>query len=148
MSYVPNAVSYTPGAPRAFVAFEDRGRDLSGLMDFANVVQIFPNSMAWQLTGETAPQFAEAVRAFFRAHEFTDRDSVVAVGDPVAIAILTSAAADENAGRVAVLKWDRLPCTVCAKFRKSCTAAGCPREVRGRYINIPVRLPWARKERA
>ncbi len=143
--YVPNAVSYTPGEPRVFVAFEDRSRDLSGLLDFGTVVQIFPGHLAWQVSGETAPDFARSVREFFRAHEFLDRDFVAAVGDPVVIGLVMGAAADENAGRVTVLKWDRLPCGRCGKYRKNCSDEMCPREVRGRYIAVPTLAPWSKR---
>lgn len=38
---------------------------------------------------------------------YSDNDSLLAVGDPVAIGLATAVAAQINNGRVAVLKWDR-----------------------------------------
>ena len=38
---------------------------------------------------------------------FSDDDYLVAIGDPTAIGIATSIAAEMNRGRVAMLKWDR-----------------------------------------
>jgi len=38
---------------------------------------------------------------------FSDDDVLLAVGDPIAIGIATAIAAEENGGRVNMLKWDR-----------------------------------------
>ena len=38
---------------------------------------------------------------------FSDDDYLLAVGDPIAIGIATAVAAEENGGRVCMLKWDR-----------------------------------------
>jgi rubredoxin len=39
--------------------------------------------------------------------DYSDDDYVLAVGDPVAIGLAISVAADSNRGRVNILKWDR-----------------------------------------
>jgi hypothetical protein len=139
MTILTNAVNYEPGKPRVFLAFEDRSRDLSGLLEFGTVLQIFPGKQAWQTTTDTAPQVYQALRNFFRTHDFTDQDFVVALGDPVAIALLVLAAAAENGGRVQVLRWDRLPCLTCGTFRRTCNRPDCPREIRGRYAPVALR---------
>ncbi len=45
---------------------------------------------------------------------FSDADYLLAVGDPVAIGIAAAIAADENNGRVAMLKWEREACAYIA----------------------------------
>jgi hypothetical protein len=48
------------------------------------------------------------VRALRRAlREFTDKDYLLLIGDPVAIGLATSLAAEANQGRVQFLKWDK-----------------------------------------
>lgn len=140
MRYIANAVSYDPKTPRVFVPFEDRQRDLSQLLEFGTVLQVFASHLSWQLTPETTLDYTLACKRFFAAHDFTDDDFVVAIGDPVAIAIFTYAAAFTNTGRVKVLKWDRLPCDVCSKYKALCGRSGCPGELRGRYLVLPVKL--------
>lgn len=39
--------------------------------------------------------------------DYSDDDYILAVGDPVAIGLAISVAADSNRGRVNILKWDR-----------------------------------------
>jgi ribosomal protein L37AE/L43A len=39
--------------------------------------------------------------------DFSDDDYIIAVGDPVAIGIVTAIAAENNRGRVKMLRWDR-----------------------------------------
>ncbi len=140
MRYIANSVQYIPAKPRVFVPFEDRNRDLSQLLDFGTVIQVFPSHLSWQLNPETIADFTSATNNFFAAHDFTDDDFVVAIGDPVVIAIFTHIAAEHNGGRVRVLKWDRLPCGRCNKYRQTCGDERCPKELRGRYLVLPVRL--------
>lgn len=136
--YVPVATAYEPGAPRVFLPFEDRGRDLSGLLDFGTVVQIFDGRAPWQLTNDTASQYAEAVRAYFRAHAFGAGDAVVAIGDPLVIAITVAMAAQESGGALTVLRWDRLPCPACGRY----SPTGCGAHViTGRYVPVKFQLP-------
>jgi len=138
MRYTPNVVDYPLDKPRVFVPFEDRKRDLSDLLEFGTVIQIFPGHLAWQLNSSTTEEFITAVRGFFQAHDFTNDDYVVAIGDPVVISIMTYLAARQNSGRVRLLKWDRLPCEMCLKFRCECASP----QVRGRYLEVAVKLPW------
>jgi hypothetical protein len=140
MRYVTNSLNYQQGQPRVFVPFEDRNRDLSQLLEFGTVLQVFPGHLSWQLKPETSLDFTMAVKRFFAAHDFTDDDFVVAIGDPVVIAVFTHAAAMVNSGRVKVLKWDRLPCVRCNKYRQTCGDELCPKELRGRYLVLPVQL--------
>lgn len=141
LRYVPVATGYIPGKARVFLPFEDRSRDLSGLLDFGTVVQIFDSKVRWQLTSETANQYAIAVREYFRAHAFTDTDAVVAIGDPLVIAATIHAAAEENAGRVTVLRWDRLRCASCRNYDNR----GCATHVIiGRYMRVDLQLPLDR----
>lgn len=138
--YIANVMNYDPKKPRVFVPFEDRGRDLSQLLDFGTVLQVFPAQLSWQLTSETTHDFTLACKRFFAAHDFTDDDFVVAIGDPVVITIFTHAAAQANNGRVQVCKWDRLPCAVCNKYWQRCNKNECPAELRGRYLILPIKL--------
>lgn len=140
MRYLANVVNYDPKKPRCFVPFEDRNRDLSALLDFGTVLQVFPSHLSWQLTPESVHDFTLACKRFFAAHDFTDDDFVVALGDPVVIGIFIYAAAQANAGRAKVCKWDRLPCDVCNKYKQSCAKDNCPQELRGRYLVLPVKL--------
>lgn len=138
--YLAARATYPVGQPRVFIPFEDRSRDLSGLLEFGTVVQIFPASRAWQLTDATVEQFTTAVRAFFRAHEFLDRDFVAALGDPTVIATVVACAAAENRGRVPVLRWSSLRCATCGQRRPNPDCAS--HEVVGRYVPINLRLPF------
>lgn len=138
--YIVNDVAYAPGVPRVFLAFEDRQRDLSGLLEFGTVLQLFPSRLKWQLTTETVPDFLAAVQAFFKAHDFTEQDAIAALGDPVAIAILVTLAAKQNAGRARVLRWDRRPCEACGKHW-TVNAACADHAITGRYIPVEVVLP-------
>jgi hypothetical protein len=137
MKYLPNPVAYEPGKPRAFLAFEDRRRDLSDLLNFGTVIQIFPSETQWQLSTGTAPMFREALERFFQAHDFTDQDFVVALGDPIVIHLLIATAAQTNGGRVKVLKWDRVPCPECNRWK-------CEHPPRGRYFPVALRGPVAK----
>ncbi len=139
--YLPEPTAYVPGQPRVFVPFEDRKRDLTELLEFGTVITVFKGAAPWQLTQDTIDQYAEAMREFFRAHEFGDRDFLVAIGDPLVIATTFAVAAQQNHGRATVLRWDRLPCSKCGRFRWS---SGCPigkHEDRGRYSPVTAQLP-------
>ena len=146
--FIPIATAYQAGAPRVFLPFEEgngRLRDLSGLLDFGTVVQIFDGQAPWQLTDETATQYAEATRAYFRAHGFTPADAVVAIGDPLVISITVAMAAQESGGRVTVLRWDRLPCVRCGRYKN----LECREHViAGRYVPVRVTLPLDRTRTA
>lgn len=137
MTYEPTVGVPDASRPRVFVAFEDRHRDLTGLLEFGTVVTIFTPRSPWQVvTSERAALFWRAACDFFRQHEFNAKDFVVAVGDPVVITMSAIAAAMQDHGRVNVLKWDRLPCESCGLYRKACANATCPRLVRGRYVAV------------
>lgn len=140
MRYIPNSLTYLPNKPRVFVPFEDRSRDLSQLLEFGTVLQVFPSHLSWQLKAETTDEFLQSCERFFGVHGFTDDDYVVAIGDPVVIALFMVAASTQNRGRAKVLKWDRLPCERCSKYRKECPDAACPRDLRGRYLVLPIQL--------
>lgn len=138
---LPQAGGAAPGLPRVFLAFEERGRDVSGLLEFGTVMQVFESDTPWQVTSATAPGMAEAFAGYFKAHDFTDDDYVVAIGDPVAIALIIHAAAEMNRGRVKVLRWDRLPCAKCGTYRgKRCTAHALKN---GRYSPVALKLRHA-----
>lgn len=135
-TFTPQPVSYPPGVSRVFVPFEDRNRDLSALLEFGTVVQLFGKDHHWQLTSETTAAYLAAARGFFRAHDVTDHDAVVAIGDPVVITLTTLAAAEANNGRVTVLRWARVPCSKCGRFSP---VVPCPEHER-QGVYMPVRL--------
>jgi hypothetical protein len=119
-----------------FVPFEDRKRDLTDLLGFGTVVQIFGSEVPWQLTTERVPAYLAAVRRYFRAHDVTDRDFIVAIGDPVVITLTALAAAEANAGRVTMLRWARLPCRYCDRYTP---IKPCPNHER-RGVYHPITL--------
>jgi hypothetical protein len=138
--YTPERAAYEPGKPRVFLAFEERSRDISSLLDFGTVIQIFPSSQRWQLTTEAAPDFLTALKGYFEAHDFTDQDAVAAIGDPVVVAAVTHMAARQNGGRVTILKWDRLPCPTCGGY--SVKGGTCwDHTITGKYLPITLWFP-------
>lgn len=124
------------GKPRVFIPFEDRKRDLTGLLEFGTVVQVFTSDSPWQVREGAGVE--AAIAAFFATVDFTDNDAIACLGDPVAVAVMVANAAKINKGRVRVLRWDRIPCDTCHTYRRTCSRSDCPGIVKGRYV--PVQL--------
>lgn len=139
-TYTPLPAPPNDGKPRVFVPLEDRKRDLSGLLEFGTVVQMFDARSPWQLpAGQGADLFA-AARDYFVLHEFGDRDYLALVGDPATLATVAAAAGDVNRGAVRALRWDRVACAACGSYRRSCGRVDCPRTIAGRYVLVPLVL--------
>ena len=142
MARVYTTLPHVPPAElteRVFLLFEDRGRDISGLLEFGSVVQVFDSASPWQVPSDAllASGFTHALQSYFATHGFTDADYVVAMGDPVAIAAAVHEAARVNGGRVRVLRWERLPCPSCRRF--ATINRTCPtHRVTGRYVTVPL----------
>lgn len=143
------SLRYSPDRPpdaslgsRCFLAFEDRGRDITGLLEYGTVAQLFAPGVPWQITPTRVDEFVRAVTGYFSTHGFNDGDFIVAIGDPVVVAVMTAVAARFNRGSVTMLKWDRIPCPTCGRFKNpECHG---PRDIHGRYVPIRISLDSTR----
>jgi hypothetical protein len=89
--------------PTVFVVQESPGKDIIAAASFGNIEVLMPPNR--QIMFSPVP----AVRHIRdKLRNFSDEDFILAIGDPVAIGVACAIAADINAGRVKILKWDRL----------------------------------------
>jgi len=100
-----------------YIVQELRGRDLSDASQFGELEVLIPAGEGSVLSVQ--PLIRRMLR---KLTKFTDNDYLLLSGDPAAIAIAASLAAQYNRGRYQVLKWDRierryLPLLVDLNFR-------------------------------
>lgn len=76
--------------------------DLSACEDYGNLSVVFDRPLA--MNGDAREAM---IHAFEAMREFSDDDSIVATGDPAAIAVAAMVAGIINEGRIALLRWDR-----------------------------------------
>lgn len=88
--------------PRVFVVQEVPGRNITHAFDFGKVEVLLAPGVHIVLSPEHAVRTMRQKLA-----NFTDEDFIVPIGDPAAIAMAASIAAQVNDGKYKLLKWDR-----------------------------------------
>src|SRR5690606_23005204 len=85
-----------------YITQDMRGRDVSDAAAYGDLEIIIPEG---EQVYSTQPTVKKIMRKLMN---FSDDDYLLLSGDPVVIGIACALAARFNAGRVKVLKWDRL----------------------------------------
>jgi len=88
--------------PKVYAVTETGQHNISSALDFGEIEVILPNNA--QISFSVAPTVMRVQR---RLEKFTDDDYLLFIGDPVAIAAVSSVAASRNHGRYKCLKWDK-----------------------------------------
>lgn len=88
--------------PTVYVVQESPGKNLLPASDYGTVEVLLPPNYQMMFT----PQ--PVVRQLrHKLRNFCDDDYILALGDPTAIGVACTIAANNNAGRFRMLKWDR-----------------------------------------
>jgi hypothetical protein len=87
---------------KVYVVCEDTERDLSSACKYGELCYIYPERH--QVSGDYPDDVDTALDNLYG---YTANDYLLAVGDPVAIALCAIVAAQETGGRVNILRWDR-----------------------------------------
>lgn len=101
------SVVYVPHVPRKRVDNADGSKSWMDTVDLTPAAVYGSLQVVFQspyISILPAPMVVEAKHTL---RNFCDDDYVVAVGDPVAIAITSALAAENNMGRLKLLRWDR-----------------------------------------
>lgn len=88
--------------PIVYVVQESPGKNLLGAADFGTVRVLLPSDR--QVVFSPGPTVFDLRQ---QLQKFSDDDYLLPIGDPAAIAIACMVAAENNLGRVKLLKWDR-----------------------------------------
>lgn len=75
--------------------------DITTAEHFGRLVEILPRGNIPKLVGPTIGRLEDALQ------DFTDRDYLLMLGDPIAISIASVIAARKTGGILRLLKWDR-----------------------------------------
>jgi len=84
-----------------FVVQEDTNKNLSPALHYGEVKILLPPGQVVFSPGPSIARLRKALK------NFSDDDYLLCVGDPVAIAMASMVAAENNVGKVKFLKWDR-----------------------------------------
>jgi hypothetical protein len=87
-----------------YVVQESSGKNLAPARDYGSLVYLLSGKFNHQVVGNTEDLVAHLKQ---RLRNFGDKDYILAIGDPSAIGAAVAIAANNNGGRVNVLKWDR-----------------------------------------
>jgi len=85
-----------------FAVQEDPRKNLLPALDFGDVEYILDHRD--QITFDSVPWVRRIATAL---RKYTEEDYILAIGDPAAIGIACSVAAQRTGGRYKMLKWDR-----------------------------------------
>lgn len=90
---------------RVFMAQDvaaSRRMDLSDAERYGRIVSLLPEDKELIYNSRLAQRMVEE-----RLKDFSDRDYIMAIGDPIAIMLAGVVAARNNNGKVNVLRWDK-----------------------------------------
>ena len=87
---------------KVYIVQENPNVNIIGAGRFGDLIPLLPPGR--QITLSSAP-VVKLLNA--KLKNFNDKDFLLAMGDPVAIAIASMVASDINNGKVNMLKWDR-----------------------------------------
>jgi len=87
---------------KVYIVQENPNVNVIGAGRFGDLIPLLPPGR--QITLSSAP-VVKLLNA--KLKNFNDKDFLLAMGDPVAIAIASMVASDINNGKVNMLKWDR-----------------------------------------
>ena len=88
--------------PKVYVVSETGQHNITSAMDFGDIETVLPPN------AQVAFYVVPTVRRIRRKMvNFTDDDYLLFIGDPTAMAIVASMAAEVNHGRFKCLKWDK-----------------------------------------
>jgi len=86
-----------------YIVQGSKNRNLLPAREFGELVILLPaNSQIWQNTQETAERLSMSLSDFDKVE-----DSILAIGDPVAIGIVCAIISERTKGEFRMLKWDR-----------------------------------------
>lgn len=88
--------------PTVYVVQESPGKNILGASDFGEIKMLLPSDN--QIIFSPGPTTFELKN---KLQKFSDLDYIIPIGDPAAIAIACMVAAENNKGRLKLLKWDR-----------------------------------------
>lgn len=95
-----DVLNYT--RPVVYVVQEVKNKNLVPALEFGSLETVLEAEVQVFLNSKQVVEHVQQKLVFY-----SDKDYILAIGDPVAIGIVCAVAASMNEGRFTVLKWDR-----------------------------------------